>query len=149
MRRAFILLSLLIGLAGCGDLAPTDAIVDGPEDATTEIPNSSASSTVFYRPLDFTVTNEDGAPIPKVQIEFFSGGVAQLTDINGTLLSNPDASRDETDDRGIGRISTTLTVPGCTGTNDVVVDGSVLATVGSASKLWTSTITRKCTAVTP
>jgi len=151
MRRALILFSLLIGVAGCGDLAPTDASVEGPEDATTEIP-AAGGSPIFYRPLDFLVTNSSGEPVSKIEIEFFAGGVADLTDIGGTVLATPKSFKTETDERGLARIGANVTVPQCAGGAtplDIKVDGSVLATVGSDSHLWTATVTRKCAAATP
>jgi len=149
MRKALILISLALFISACGsDLAPTDATVTGPEDASTTLAFSSSSSSIFYRPLDFVVRNENGVALPDVEIEFFPTGFADLTDIEGNLLSNPSRFKTKTDDRGIGRVSLVFTVPGCSGTTSVVVTGGVLATVGSASKSFTSTATRTCAAPT-
>ncbi len=144
MRSAFILFSLVFLLSGCGELAPTDSVVTGPEDGESTLNRSTTSSTVIYRALDFVVSGPDGETRPDVEIEFFRGGDIFLTDIDGNLLTNSSQVKTQTDDRGIGRISAIITIPGCTSDTDVVVQGSVLATVGSASHLWEVNITRTC-----
>lgn len=145
MRKAIILMSLLLFLSACGsDLAPTDSTVTGPDDETVKLPLSTTASSVFYRPLDFVVRNEGEIAMPDVEIEFFSTGTAVLTDIDGNVLATPTRVKSKTDDRGIGRISILISVPGCTGTADVEATGGVIGTVGSASHSFQSIATRSC-----
>ncbi len=148
MRRAVLLVSLVFFISGCGDLAPTDSVVTGPADSTTTLNRSTEATNVIYSPLDFTVSSPEGDPRPQVQIEFFRGGDAFLSDVDGNLLSNSSQVKNTTDDRGLGRVSAVVNVPGCVGTTNVVAQGSVLATVGSASALWKVNITRTCATTT-
>lgn len=149
MRKVVFLFFIFVFIVGCGDNAPKDAIVTGPDDSTfAATPRSSASSTVRFRPLDFFAKNKDGDPLPDIEIQFFSTGIALLTDIDGALLSNSDRFTTKTDDAGVGRISISVTIPGCIDTNNITVTGGVLATVGSASDNFTGTVTRACSTTT-
>ncbi|MFQ5597711.1 MAG: hypothetical protein ACE5GK_06635 [Nitrospiria bacterium] len=145
MRKMLILISLFFAITGCGDNPPQDAVVTGPADGTFEVGISSVSSPVRWRPLDFTVRNEDGVALPDIEIEFFSTGIAQLTNLDGNLLANPSGFKTKTDDRGVARSAITMEIPGCGGgTTDIVVTGGVLGTVGSSSHNFLATVTRKC-----
>ncbi len=150
MRKAFIFISLLTFISGCGsDLAPNGATVTGPQASTTTLTREAPEQIVVYRAMDFVVTNGNGDLIPKVEIEFFAGGSAYLSDFNGNALSTPEALKDETDDRGIGRVSVTIPIPACTNETDVVTTGSLVGSVGVSDHLWTGTVTRTCATTAP
>lgn len=146
MKHAAILLFFLIFTAGCGDLAPNDATVSGPKDSTGTL-SFSASGTITYHPLDFIAKNKAGVVLADIEMELFRGGIEGgvfLLDKDGNLIAE-DSTKGSTDERGIRRAGLQLTVPGCATTTDVKTSGSVLATVGSSSYLWTATVTRSCT----
>jgi len=136
------LLSLVLFVSGCGGdaKAPFDATVVGPEDQEFR---SSGGGAAFVLPLEFQVRDKEGAvALPDVEIELFAGGGGILTDIDGNPLdpNNPTYFKTKTDDRGLTRTAFLIALPGC-GAEEVVVTGSVNATVGAASKLWTGTFT--------
>ncbi len=145
MRRqaaSVLLLSLILFVSGCGGdaKAPFDATVTGPDDSDF---TTSGGGTSIVRPLEFQVKDKAGAvALPDVEIELFAGGGGILTDIDGNPLdpNNPTYFKTKTDDRGLTRTAFLIALPGC-GAEDVVVTGSVNATVGSAGKLWTGTFT--------
>ncbi len=152
-RSVFLSLSLLsLLLAGCGGdpSAPLDATVSGPEDGTftkeTPPPGQGIASSLVT-PLEFRVLNKAGAAVPGVEIEIFAGGGGVLTDLSGNNLLNPNDPtyfKTKTDDRGLARASYFTLLPNCK-TEDQTMTGSVLATVGVSSKLWTATYTiKKC-----
>jgi len=100
---------------------------------------------VVYRDLHFHVKNSEGKPVPGVEIEFVANGFlaeAALTDRNGNLLDarNPDYYKDETDESGVARVSLLMTLP-ASGAEDIKAIGSVSASVGSASALFTAEVT--------
>ncbi|MFY9270779.1 MAG: hypothetical protein WAO55_13640 [Candidatus Manganitrophaceae bacterium] len=153
MRRSvFLSLSLLLlGLAGCGGdpSAPLDATVSGPEDSTITV-NPPGGGSFSVGPLEFKVLNKAGAAVPGVEIELFAGNPglgAFLIDLNGNLLNSNDPTyfKTKTDDRGlISRVFYVVGLPVC-GTEDQTMTGSVQASVGVSSKLWTGTYTiKKC-----
>lgn len=145
MRRqaaSVLLLSLILFVSGCGGdaKAPFDATVTGPEDSDF---TTSGGGTVVVKPLDFQVKDQAGEiALPDVEVELFAGGGGILIDLNGNPLdpNNPTYFKTKTDDRGLTRTAFSIALPGC-GAEDVVVTGSVSATVGSASHLWTGTFT--------
>lgn len=139
-----LLFFLVLLVSGCGGdaKAPLDATVTGPEDSNFTV---SGGGTVTVRPLEFQVKDKAGViALPDVEIELFAGGGGSLTDIDGNPLdpNNPTYFKTNTDDRGLTRTSFRITLPGCS-TEDVVVTGTVNASVGPASKLWTGTFTIK------
>lgn len=147
MKHAAILLFLFIFTAGCGDLAPNDATVSGPEDSVKTLSFSASSSAITYHPLDFIAKNKAGVVLADIEMELFRGGIeggVSLLDKDGNLVAE-DNTKGNTNERGIRRAGLQLTVPGCTTTTDIKASGSVLATVGSSSYLWTATVTRSCT----
>ncbi|MFQ5543721.1 MAG: hypothetical protein ACE5FY_05155 [Nitrospiria bacterium] len=150
MRKAVILFFLFVFISGCGNLAPTDSQVNGPEDSLETV---QGGQTLIFRALGFTVTNKDGVALPDVEIEFFAGGTGILTNLNGNPLNptSPGVFKTRTDDRGLARVSYLITLPSCpapvagTTTADQTATGSVRGTVGSNSgHLWKATITIKC-----
>ncbi len=154
MKRAVVLFSLLILLAGCGDSAPEDAVVTAPSDGTDSLLASTVSTPVKFGPLEFKVTKPSGTgtiPAPDIDIEFFSGGTAFLSDLAGAPIGDTVGRvKSKTGDNGVGTISAVITVPPCpTPAANVTVTGTVLGTVGSASALWTGTITRTCPTTGP
>jgi hypothetical protein len=141
------LVFLLFVLSGCGgDIpAPLDATVTGPEDSFF-IVNPPGGGPSLVGPLDFQVANKDSIALREVEIEFFGyhGGV--LTDLNGNPLNPTDPTyfKTKTDDRGLARTFFLIGLPAC-GVEDLTVTGSVGATVGVTSDLWTATYTiKKC-----
>lgn len=146
MRRqaaSVLLLSLILFVSGCGGdaKAPFDATVTGPEDEDFTVTGGGGTSIV--RPLEFQVRDAAGVvALPDVEIELFAGGGGILTDIDGNPLdpNNPTYFKTKTDDRGLIRTAFLIPLPGC-GAEDVEVTGSVTASVGSASMLWTGTFT--------
>jgi hypothetical protein len=145
MRRqavSVLLLFLVLFVSGCGGdaKAPFDATVTGPDDDDFTVPGGGA---VIVQPLEFQVKDKTGlVALPDVEIEFFAGGGGILTDLDGNPLdpNNPTYFKTKTDDRGLTRTSFLIVLPGC-GAEAVTVDGTVTATVGSASKLWTGSFT--------
>ena len=141
-----VFLTTLILLSGCGDdLAPLDSTITGPEDSTFTI-NPPGGGSHIVRAIDFKVSNAAGVALPKVEVELLAGGGGILTDLDGNPLdpANPTYFRTRTDDRGLVRASFLITLPDC-GAADLTVTGSVNATVGVASDLWTATYTiSKC-----
>ncbi len=150
MRKIVLFIFMSLLLSSCGDLAPDGAVVSGPGDSTDTLTRQASEPTqrtLIYRALDFIVKDgleDDANLLADVEIEFFAGGNASLTDLSGNLLSNPSVLVTRTDDRGIGRVSAIITNPGCTGTTDSTITGSVRATVGTGSAVWVGTITVTC-----
>lgn len=150
MKRVALFLFLSMMVSGCGSsLAPLDAVVTGPADATVTV-NPPGGGTQFFRPLDFQVANKAGIALPDIEIEFlanFSAGTATLTDLNRNPLdpNNPTYFKTKTDDRGLARVAFLMALPNCDPANDLTVTGGVTATVGITSKVWTATFTvKKC-----
>ncbi len=141
MRRGAVLFSLLILMYGCGDKAPDTAVVTGPSNSSTAL---DSAVPIIYRALDFTVANVSGDPLPDVEIEFFAGGIGILTDLNGVTLGTGVIYKTTTDERGVARVSYSISIAACSGTEDQVTVGSVHGTVASADHLWTTTITLSC-----
>ncbi len=143
MKRSVFLFTLLFLIAGCGDQAPDGTVVNGPAAASTTV---AGAGTVIYRALDFQALDDSGKPLPDIDIEFFSGGVGILTDLDGNALnpSNPGVYKTKTDDRGLGRVSLLATIPACSGTVDEIFTASARGTVRSADFLFTATITLTC-----
>lgn len=147
MRRPVLLFLLLLILSGCGGdpRAPLDASVSGPEDDTFTV-NPPGGGFSFVGPLDFQVKNKDGVALPDVEIELFAYNGGILADLNGDPLDANalDYFKTETDDRGLARAFYLVALPDC-GAEDLTFTGSVGATVGITSKLWTGTYTiKKC-----
>src|SRR3989338_366902 len=147
MKKPILYLFLFLMMAGCGGapLAPLDAAVTGPADSPFTV-NPPGGGTSFVGPLDFQVKNAAGIALPGVQIEFFAYNGGVLTDLNRNLLdaTTPDYFKTETDDRGLARAFFLIARPDC-GTEDLTFTGSVGATVGVTSDLWTGTYTiKKC-----
>jgi hypothetical protein len=145
MRRqaaSILLLFLILIASGCGGdaKAPFDATVIGPDDSDF---TSTGGGAALVQPLEFQVLDKAGLiALPDVEIELFAGGGGILTDLDGNPLdpNNPTYFKTKTDDRGLTRTSFLIVLPGC-GADAVTVTGSVTASVGSASKLWTGTFT--------
>jgi len=152
MKKALILMFLIIPLTACGDLAPNGATITGPADNTDTLPRGTVAATsntpVTYRSLTFIAKNSSGEVLPDIEMEFFRGGVdgvVFLADSDGNTIT-ASSMKIKTDDRGLGKVGFVIEVPGCatTGTADIQVSGSVLATLGSVSHLWNATLTRTC-----
>ncbi|HTN44106.1 MAG TPA: hypothetical protein VMN77_09965 [Nitrospiria bacterium] len=149
---AFLLLS-------CGaDDAIQGATVVGPDDTTVTYVASPGFNDITSGPLGFQVLAPDGkTPVPNVHISFFAGGqVFMLTDRSGNPLSSSDpfSFNTNTDERGLSPkdVYAVWFVPPCrsdlTGTPtkagpDEDYTGTVTASIGSASKVWTVNITVK------
>lgn len=145
MRRAAVLFFLFLLISGCGSKAPDDAVVTGPGDESFTVQGGGGLFGVG--PVEFTVKNSLGAPLPDIDIEFFGGGGAILTDRFGNTLNavNPGYFKTKTDDGGFARVFYVFTLPSCTSTTDLTRSASVFASVrSSASKLSTATVTIKC-----
>ncbi len=151
MKKIAVLIFASLFLAACGDRAPDGAVVTGPKDSTAKFPRQTDPLPVTFAPLDFVVrdgTDETAHLLGDIEIEFFAGGSARLSDFSGTPLIPPFVVKNKTDDRGRGRVFATMLIPGCTGNTDSTVSGTVLATVGTASALWTGTATITCATTT-
>lgn len=151
MKKIVLLIFASLFLAACGDRAPDDAVVTGPKDSTAKFPRQTTPLTVTFAPLDFVVrngTDENAQLLGNIEMEFFAGGSARLSDFSGNLLATPFLVKNKTDDQGLGRVFATMTIPGCTGNTDSTVTGTVIATVGTASATWTGTATITCATTT-
>jgi len=148
MKKIAILIFASLLLTACGDdRAPDGAVVTGPEDSTPTFPRRTTSLVVTFAPLDFVVrdgTDDKAHLLANIEIEFFAGGAAIFTDISGNPLRTQFLVKGKTDDRGLGRVFASMVVPGCTDSTDKEVSGSVVATVGTASALWSGTATITC-----
>ena len=149
---AFLLLS-------CGaDSAIPGATVVGPDDTTVTYVDSLGGVAMTAAPLEFQVLAPDGkTPVPNVHISFFAGGqVGALTDRSGITALNPSdpaSFETNTDDRGLSPkdVYAVWAVPPCRGDAsdatkagpDLSLTGTVEASIGTASKLWTVNITVK------
>ncbi len=138
MRKAIILLVLFLGMSGCGDdIAPHDAQVIGPLDATITVPPSDPRTQSFI--LDFQVLDKAGiVALPEVDIEFFSSGGV----LTGAATTNPTYLKTKTDPRGSARAIFSITFPAC-GTADQAITGNVTGTLVVANHVWTGTFTVK------
>lgn len=146
MRRqaaSVLLLSLVLFVSGCGGdtpRAPFDAIVTGPDDSDFTV-NPPGGGTHIVQAIDFQVRDNAGViALPGVEIELFAGGGGILTDLDGNPLdpNNPTYFKTKTDDLGLARTSFLIALPNCSA-EAIVVTGSVSATAGGGSKLWTAT----------
>jgi hypothetical protein len=133
-------------LSSCGDeTAPQGATISGPGDLTVTYTNWPGTPDGTASPLVFQVLDADGNPAPGVTIRFFGGGaVFSLSDRAGAALNSADATFFETttNDQGLSPtdIYADWSVPSCS-TEDITTTGSVTASVGVASAIWTVTIT--------
>ncbi len=150
LRVAVYLLFAIVPLAGCGDDTAADgATVVAPGDTTVSYDSGSGGGIDRTSgPLDFQVSDAKGNPVPGVKIRFFAGGrVFALTDRAGTALTPTDMAFFETttDDRGLSPtdIYARWNIPTCDLTADVTKNGTVRASVGVASAVWTVNITVK------
>ncbi|MBI3802858.1 MAG: hypothetical protein HY282_03760 [Nitrospirae bacterium] len=152
MRRQAALAILLYGVlffSGCGDTprAPFDATVTGPDDADFKV-NPPGGGTQIVQALDFQVHDKDATmALPGVEVEMFAGGGGILTDLDGNPLdaNTPSYFKTKTDARGLARASFLIALPACSATEDLVITGTVSASAGGGSKLWTGTFTvTKC-----
>jgi hypothetical protein len=111
------------------------------------IANSGAGFDLLTAsPLQFQVLDADGNPAPGVTIRFFAGGaVNRLADRTGAVLTTADPALFETttNDQGLSPtdVYARFGVPACSATEDVSATGTVTASVGVASALWTVTVT--------
>lgn len=146
MRRqaaSVLLLSLVLFVSGCGGdtpRAPFDATVTGPEDSNFTV---TGGGNVMVPAIDFQVRDKAGTiALPGVEVELFAGGGGILTNLDGNPLNpnDPTYFKTETDDLGLARASFVITLPDCSA-EDETVTGTVSATAGGASKLWTGTFT--------
>ncbi len=147
MRRqaaSVLLLSLFLFVSGCGDTsrAPFDATVTGPEDSQFTV-SPPGGGTHIVQAIDFQVRDKEGATaLPGVEIELLAGGGGILTDLDGNPLdsNNPSYFKTGTDDRGLARASFLIILPDCA-EESITVTGTVSASIGAASHLWTGTFT--------
>ncbi len=150
MRKALVLISLIISLTACGDLAPNGATITGPADSTDTLPRGTVAATsnteVTYRSLIFIAKDESGQILSDIEMEFFRGGVdgeVFLADSDGNTITSSKMKL-KTNKRGIGKVGFVVRVPGCATTADIKVSGSIFATIGSVSHLWKAEVTRSC-----
>jgi len=122
-----------------------DLQITGPDDNMNALAFSQSPTSLFFRPVDFLVTNTAGDTVfSDLEVAFYVGGHAVFTDLNGNPLAAPFGLKTKTDDRGLARTAVSILVPGCTDTTEVSVTGSVLGTVGSASDVTIFSMTRIC-----
>lgn len=143
-----VMLVCLLMVGGCGDdTAPLDATVTGPEDSDFSAGPRAPGSSSLVRGLDFQVLTSGGDPVPGVRVTVLAGGGGMLTDMDGNPLDplNPTVYKAETDERGLVSTSFLITMPGCgSATANLTVTGSVSASVGVASDLWTAKYAVRC-----
>jgi len=146
MRRAAVFFFLFLLVSGCGSSAPDDAVVTGPTDGSSTVVGGGGGFGVG--PAEFTVKNSLGVPLPDIDIEFFGGGGATLTDRKGNVLnpSEPSYFKTKTDDGGFARIFYVFPLQSCgTPPVDLTQSASVLASVKNSSNfLTTFTVTIRC-----
>lgn len=140
-----LLLFMVLFVSACGGdpKAPFDATVTGPEDSDFTV-NPPGGGVQIVQGIDFQVKDKAGEIIlPGVEVELFAGGGGILTDLDGNPLdpNNPTYFKTKTDDRGLVRASYLIALPTCSTTAELTVTGTVSASVGVASKLWTGTFT--------
>lgn len=162
-----LILSLVaLSLASCGDeTAPPGATISAPGDGTVEYDSPGVSFVdQTAAPLQFQVLDQNGAPLPGVKIRFFGGsetvalsqrGIPDPLSLSFTPLNANDWTFFETttDERGLSPtdvyanwiVSACPVVVAPATPEDITGNATVMASVGSASAIWTVTITSKCT----
>lgn len=137
-----------LSLSSCGDeTAPQGATISAPADLDVTYSNSPGGTSGTASPLAFQVLDAEGNPLPGVTIRFFAGGsVFMLSERTGTTaLNGADAMLFETttNDQGLSPtdVYAQWTVPACDPAADVSVMGTVSASVGVTTALWTVNIT--------
>ena len=136
-----------LSLSSCGDeTAPLGATISAPADLDVTYANSIGGAAITASPLEFQVLDASGNPAPGVTIRVFGGGsVFMLSDRTGaTALNGADALLFETTTNDQGLSSTDIyarwMVDAC-GAEDVSTTGTVSASVGVATVVWTANIT--------
>ncbi|MEW6682827.1 MAG: hypothetical protein AB1451_07880 [Nitrospirota bacterium] len=137
-----------LSLSSCGDeTTPQGATISAPGDLTVTYSNSGGGTDGTASPLAFQVLDASGNPVPGVTIRFFAGGaVFMLSDrTGGTALNGADATLFETttDDQGLSPtdVYAQWVVPACSAAEDISVNGTVTASVGVATAIWTVNVT--------
>lgn len=142
-RVAVCLVLTIIPLTGCGDeTAPLGATVSGPGKLTVTYSSAGNFNDITSAPLEFKVLDAKGKPLPGVTIRFFAGGsVVALTDRSGVPLNASDQWLFETttDDRGLSPVDIYALwyVPPCDIAAALTVNGTVEASIGVSTAVWT------------